>query len=210
MSWLNAVFNVESSALQRTFRVSDFLGIGSRLEIGTDASPYGLGGWLARDGRIINYFASSVSDHDVRIFGLERGSCTGQQILESLAILIAVKSWIPATGERVQLTIRSDNVGALTLVIRMRPKSAKLAIISRELAMHFTNFSFMPSVVHTPGIAHVLADKLSRLDDPSLSDAQDILNHNALRSASRTAVPTRDESYYKTLALCTSPLRSMG
>ena len=206
LSWLSAVFLGQSPGLERTFMVSDFLGQGDRLEIGTDASPHGLGGWLAENGVIRKYFYSQISVHDLNIFELEAGSCEGQQVFESLAILVALRAWIPKCRRRIQLTVRSDNVGALTMVLKMRPKSARLAIIAREIALSLFEFSFIPSVVHTPGIAHVLADGLSRIFDPSKPDSRAILSHPAIAQAECTVVPIRSRDFYRTLGAKISSL----
>ena len=59
------------------------------------------------------------------------------------------------------LNIRGDNVGALVVCIKMRPANATIAIMARELALRLTELSFPPDAVHTPGVAHGLADRLS-------------------------------------------------
>ena len=71
----------------------EFRGGGTCIELGTDASPWGIGGWLAVNGEIQQYFFDTVSDEDLAIFGIERGSCDGQQTLEGLAILVAIRIW---------------------------------------------------------------------------------------------------------------------
>lgn len=77
----------------RHFSRDEFLCTGDRIEVGTDASPWGLGGWMSLNGHITHYFHSAVSSHELSIFGLTRGSCDGQQVLESLAILVALRIW---------------------------------------------------------------------------------------------------------------------
>lgn len=69
-----------------------FEGIGIKVEIGTDASPWGLGGWLATDGVITHYFYDVVSDSDLALFQTDLGTCEGQQTLEGLAILVALRN----------------------------------------------------------------------------------------------------------------------
>ena len=199
LKWLEALFHCQSEQLIRTFRVDAYMGRGLPIQIGTDASPWGLGGWLAINGRITKFYRSAVSADDIKLFDLTHGSCEGQQILESLAILVAVRLWLPSCLERINFTVRGDNVGALTLVTKMRPKSSQLAIIARELALCFANFSFMPSVYHTPGISHVVADGLSRVGDPNKQYADQILAHPALKDAEETIVPARDRFWYRTL-----------
>ncbi len=59
-----------------------------------DASPWGIGGvFMGSDGSILEYFADTISGHDVEILGIEIGSCRGQAILEALAILVALYLW---------------------------------------------------------------------------------------------------------------------
>ena len=165
------------------------------------ASPWGLGGWLSRNGKIVNHFHCPVTDHDLRLFKIVRGECEGQQVLECLAILVAVRIWLPSCQERIQLRLRSDNITALTMAIKMRPKTARMTIIARELALCFVDFSFSPSVFHTPGISHKIADRLSRLDDPNpiYRNETSVLMHPSLKKSALTPVPTRDDGYYRTL-----------
>ena len=50
-----------------------------------------------------------------------------------------------------------------TLVTKMRPPNPELAIGASELALRLVELSFPPSVQHTPGVGHALADALSRV-----------------------------------------------
>ena len=81
----------------------------------------------------------------------------------------------------------------------MRPRTDHMAIIGREIALSLVHYSFLPAVYHTPGLAHVTADALSRIYDPSKPEAIKILQSPALLNAERTAVPERTPSYYATL-----------
>ena len=114
-----------------------------------------------------------------------------------MAILVEARIWEDAfNNRRVSLRVRGDNVGALTLVVKMRPSSAQQAIVSRELALITAKAAFPPDVLHTPGIAHKLADQLSQIFDPK---AAATCVHPALANATRTAVPIRDRNWYKAL-----------
>ena len=55
LTWLRSFFKGEVSGVVRHFEVSEFNGDGDQLEIGTDASPYGLGGWIAKEGQILEF-----------------------------------------------------------------------------------------------------------------------------------------------------------
>ena len=105
--------------------------------------------------------------------------------------------------------IRGDNITALTLVLKMRPSTPLLAIVARELALCLTNYSFPPAVYHTPGVANVVPDLLSRLDDPAKPEAQLVLQHPALKQSEYSIAPVRTREYYKAL-LAESPAKQAG
>ena len=181
----------------RHFDVSEFMGSGAQMEVGTDASPYGIGGWLALNGVILRYFAAPLTDDDVEIFGHRLGHCEGQQTWEALAILVASSIWTTSfCSRRVSMRVRGDNFGALTLVVKMRPGATQQSIISRELVLATCKAAFPPAVLHTPGIAHKLADQLSRIHDPK---AAATCPHPALAQAVCTEVPRRTRSWYHAL-----------
>jgi hypothetical protein len=208
LSWMSAFFASELPGLERHFTLAEYRCEGPRVEIGTDASPWGLGGWLAVDGAVKKYFSCQVSADDLEIFSIERGSCTGQQVLEGLAILVALRLWYDKDGiGRINICVRGDNVGALTLLVKMRPASAQQAIVARELALLTVKAAFPPRVIHTPGVAHKLADLLLRVYDPR--KRIDISCHPILASAERTVCPERPRSFYSTLDKAT-PLRIVG
>ena len=147
-----------------------------------------------------HYYHSPVSDDDLAIFGIKRGSCEGQQLLEGLAILVALRIWDEEIRtRRVSIKVRGDNIGALTLLVKMRPHSPQQAIIARELALLTAHSAFPPDVEHTPGVAHIVADGLSRLDDPS-HQGKGILDHPALLNATCTPSPRRNREWYKASA----------
>ena len=95
--------------------------------------------------------------------------------------------------------VRGDNVAALSMVLKMRPKTAHMGIIGREIALHLVHYSFLPAVYHTPGVSHIIADALSRINDPGKPEAINKLQHPALSKAVFTEVPKRDPSYYRAL-----------
>ena len=201
LSWLRAVFHHNTPGKIRKFRLSDFQGLGDRVEIGTDASPWGLGGWLSVNHTITHYYYCPIGDYDKFLYNLTLGACEGQQTLECLAILIAIKAWVPTSENRIALcpVVRGDNLSALSMVLKMRPRTPAMGIIAREIALCLVHYSFLPAVYHTPGVAHVIADALSRIFDPMKPDAIKVLDHPALKDAELTSVPERTPDYYLTL-----------
>ena len=79
--------------MERYFSLDAYSRVGTVVAIGTDASPWGLGGWLAVDGDIIENFTSPISEEDVAKYGYAIGDAAGQQLWEALAILVAVEPW---------------------------------------------------------------------------------------------------------------------
>ena len=131
----------------------------------------------------MEHFSSPITNADEKVFSFTIGSPDGQQTREALAILVALRLWQPIVlDKRVVLKITGDNVGALMLTSRMRPSTPPQAIIARELALLFSDSAFIPDIVHTPGVAHVVADGLSRMHEPSVQDAT-IAQHFALANS---------------------------
>ena len=79
----------------------------------------------------------------------------------------------------------------------MRPSTGQQAFISREIALIASQAAFPPAVTHTPGIAHKLADSLSRELD---ANTDHVAAHPALADATKTEAPLRPRSWYKALA----------
>ena len=132
------------------------------------------------------------------MFDMPIGSADGQQLWECLAILVAIDIWSKLWNQqRIILKVRSDNVGALTLLLKMRPANATIAKVARELALRLADLSFPPDAMHTPGVAHVLADRLSRVFAPGGTGTVTKDLHPALASAQLTDVPVRVPAWYK-------------
>ena len=172
LHWIRAFMQGTSGSLERIFELDAFLRRGPKLEITTDASPFGLGAVLTENGDIVSYLASPLTQQDRSILGLgSTPSSSDQQAAEALAILVALREWAPRwLTRRVCLSLRTDNVAALTTLVKLQPHSSALGIIARELALDITASSFSPDeAIHIPCIANRAADFLSRICDPSAS-----------------------------------------
>ena len=64
LDWLHTFFSGNGPTVERFFSIDAFNRVGTVGEIGTGASPWGLGGWLAIDGVITEYFASLLTQAD--------------------------------------------------------------------------------------------------------------------------------------------------
>ena len=83
---------------------------------------------------------------------------------ECLNLFVAQRLWKDFwCAERVSLEVRAGGIAALQLVLRLTGSSQAMNKIARELALHLGDASFRPDmVVHTPGVASIFADSLSR------------------------------------------------
>eukprot|EP00972_Heterocapsa_arctica_P053054 7812916-Heterocapsa_arctica.AAC.1 len=116
---------------------------GSRVEITTDASPWGIGANLAIVGVIVEYIVDAISDFDQDMLGNARGTSDGQQAWEALAILVALRRWREKWQVlRVRLAVRNDNIGALSAVARLKAHSPALSLCARELALDLADGTF--------------------------------------------------------------------
>ena len=140
------------------------------MTITTDAPPWGIGGVLELDGKIEAFSADGITREDREVLSLrDKPSSEDQQVLEALALLVALREWAPNwLNRRVKLSVKSDIVAALTLVCKMQPHSEQMGIIARELALDTCSSSVSPDdAVHIPGLANVAADILSRIHQPN-------------------------------------------
>ena len=197
--WFDVFFSGRGQRIERFFSIDSYNRNGTLVEIGTDASVWGIGGWLSVNGVITQYFASQLTDLDFAKFGFKRGDNKGQQVWEALAVLVAVDLWTSIwTQERIVLKVKSDNVTALTLLTKLRPKAGcpQLAVIARELALRLVDLSFPPDADHVAGAGHVFADALSRVWAPTGRGELTPDLHPAMIDAEEATAPRRDSNFY--------------
>ena len=82
----------EGVGIERSFRVNAYKEPSNAVTITVDASPFGMGAFIARGGDPKEWFAIALSEDDIAIFGLEVGDCAGQQTWECLTAVIAPPS----------------------------------------------------------------------------------------------------------------------
>ena len=124
---------------------------------------------MEENGQIVEYLADCIHEEDKRVLAIEQSpSSADQQVLEALALLVALRHWMPEwKNRRVQIAVRTDNVAALTMVCKMQPHSDRVGVVARELALDIAESSCAPEEeIHIPGIANKAADALSRLHQP--------------------------------------------
>ena len=97
--------------------------------------------------------------------------------------------------------LKGDNVAALTLLIKLRPHGPHMAMMMKQLALRLAVLSFPPDAVHTPGVAHVAADRLSRIYSPDRNGKVTCSIHHSLIHAAEVKAPVRTSDWYIAEAL---------
>ena len=98
------------------------------------------------------------------MLGFELETSASQGNLESLAILVAIRTWEgKLKGAGVELVVQSDSTTALSLTQRLAHGSAALNFLGAELAVELERLGLEKvKPRHTPGLANNVADFLSR------------------------------------------------
>eukprot|EP00971_Amphidinium_carterae_P133115 2636004-Amphidinium_carterae.1 len=109
LEWLLCFLSETEGKLSRTYVPSVYYGQVPDILIATDASTTGVGGILAKQGRICEYFHDELTAFEYSVLG-QSASSSGQQAFECFAILLALRHWYSEWAERpVRLTTQSDN-----------------------------------------------------------------------------------------------------
>ena len=168
LRWFAAFLDQQSLSIMRPFLWKAYVLPAERTVFTVDASPWGLGAVLVEDGAVVEYLADQVTDDDCKLLGVAVGSPDSQQVLEALAMLVALRTWRARWQQwRSTVAIRGDNVTMLTMVLNFKGSSPALSLLARELALEVANAAYKPLLAeHIPGVANVTADGLSRLHAP--------------------------------------------
>ena len=88
--WLRAFARRTRGTTRRTYQVREFWAE-SCIHFVCDASPWGYGAVLVQNGRVVSYFYDAVTQSDMKVLGFTSGSSKCQQIVETMAVLIAMR-----------------------------------------------------------------------------------------------------------------------
>ena len=200
LQWMLKFLEGVAGSLTRTYLLSAHMGLGDKFTIITDASPWGMGGVLLSETAPIKYFALPLSKEDIKLFEFQIGDHRGQQVWESLCMLIALRLWKSYWFDRpTVLCTKADNVTTLVLISCLKAKGGGTGIIARELALDLGEAAHAPAMrQHISGIENSTCDSLSRLFQPGK-------NYQVPPSVSHLrpdSVPDRPRSWYKSLGSC--------
>ena len=199
LDWLQALLLGRHGPLVRTFPLAEVWSSEGDY-IATDACPWGFAGVLFKNFAPIAWFASPLLEGDLRRFRAKRGDSGHNTTWEALALLVAIRLWLPGTS--VLARVRSDALSALRSMVKLSSKSPNLNLVARELALDAVlGLYTIGMAVHIPGVSNKLPDDLSRMWalEPHACPLElvDIPEHS---------LPLRDGSFWRT----TTPTHRRG
>ena len=197
--WIRAFLKEEAGAITRIYTLQAHRGGGDRILICSDACPWGFGAAVMVNGVPFEYFTEKLTDFDHELFKHAVGDCSGQQVWEGLAILVSLRLWSKLwRRKRITLEVRSDNVTSLTMLTSLRVHGHGMTILGRELALDLGTGIYKPAIcAHSPGVAHKIADALSRRYAPAFQYELP----GCLKAASEVTVGPRLGPYWRSLEL---------
>ena len=189
--WMAALLQEVHGPLTREFHLQQAVAEEGSY-IATDACPWGMAGVLFHKNVPAAWYACPLSTQDLRRFRASRGDCRHNTTWEALAMLIAVRLWLPGTS--VLARVKSDSLSALRSMVRLTSSSQALNLVARELALDRALGLYSIGVAtHIPGISNKLPDDLSRMWAPEPHPLPEELRH-----VQQVQEPSRDSSFWKT------------
>lgn len=191
LRWIMALLKGEENYnLRRTFLAFPPQ---EAFELVTDASPWGLGGVLLQDGIPVRWYASKLQPKLLNKFKAATGDPAFNTLWEALALLVACRIWLPKCKvQRLSVRVKSDNVGALRMLLNLSSKAANINVVARELALDLARGNYsLGELEHIPGVTNVMPDALSRLWAPTASELP------ALGNAVQDRVPDFGSSFWR-------------
>ena len=189
--WMAALLHEVHGPLTREFPLHEPLA-GDGTYIATDACPWGMAGVLFINNLPVAWYACQLDSRDLRRFRASRGDCRHNTTWEALALLIAIRIWLP--GTTILARVKSDSLSALRSMVRLTSPSPALNLIARELALDRALGLYTIGVAtHIPGASNKLPDDLSRMWAPEPHTLP-----IELANVQRVQEPIRDKHFWKT------------
>jgi len=191
LDWIHALLQGRQGPLVRLFPMEIKLADDGDY-IATDACPWGFAGVRFVQHSPVAWFATPLTEEDLRRFRARRGDSKHNTTLEALAIFVGIRLWLPGTS--VLARVRSDSLSALRSMVKLSSRSLDLNLIAHELALDAVQGLYtIGMATHIPGVSNQLPDDLSRMWAPE-PHAFPL----ALAGITEHQAPTRNREFRKT------------
>ena len=162
--------------------------------LAVDASPWGIGGMLILDYKIISYFATPITEHDIAKFSASVGDSRWNTRWEALALLISFRLWLPQFSDlHMSIRCKSDSRAALGAILKLSSPSRELATIEREISLDLAQGVYELAVLeYIPGVTNVIPDALSRLRAPQPKQLP-----TCVAGVPTANAPPRDDTFWR-------------
>merc|ERR1712107_825644 len=169
--------------------------VAARYTVASDASPWGIGAVVFDGCSPVAWLADGLGVPDFHRFHAEAGDPTKITVWEGLAILVALRTWLPCFSRSSLVGLRSDSLALLSSLSKGASRAPSINLILCEVslvaAIHHLEFS---NLVHIPGVANDWPDALSRMQAP-----EPRLLPEPLRVVPRSGCAPRTAQFYRTL-----------
>ena len=157
-----------------------------------DASPRGLGGILttASSSEALQFFHEPLTTDDCTRFNVDLGDAKGQQYCEAASVGLKLLGPLMAKSQRTA---------------KLASSSPLLNGIGAEIALVLDLHNIEEVVTqHLPGKLNEVADKLSRLGQPGVSQQLP----PQLQGAKRRVTPKRNDAFFRSWAAVVGPAKT--
>ena len=152
-----------------------------------DASPWGFGGLLERNGVVESYWADEVSELDRRVCPGQAGDPAYQAEWELFAILISIAVWQDRLADAHVACIETDSKAALYACAKLSSNTPTMNSIAAEIGLRVVSLQI--ELGHVAGVANYEADALSRL-----CQGKSVPSH--LAEVERLPAPARNAAFF--------------
>ena len=168
LTWIAAFLGKQKGSITRVLPIRE-RHLQHLVQIVCDASPYGMGAVLLEDGVPKQRLDDVFTDQDHKMLGTTAGSHEGQALFEALAVLVAIRAWMPLWRDHpTAVVIQSDSLAALGAAAKIGSSIPAMNTVMRELSLDLAEGLYEVSLFgHVPGSLNTWADALSRLRAPT-------------------------------------------